>query len=99
MGQTQTEFNPPPPPAALDTGNQGYEESPAAEEDLLQDYCQQAILSDGLQRIDEWTYVVQDWDKCLAILEVSLLVVCRNGAEYGRFPANQVLPCAVFANN
>lgn len=41
-------------------------------EEALQDYCQQALLSDGLQRIDEWTYVVQDWNEGLGFLEVSL---------------------------
>ena len=48
------------------------EEVSRPEEDTLQDYCQQALLSDGLQRIDEWTYVVQDWKEPLGVLDVSL---------------------------
>jgi len=48
-----------------------YEGSLRIEEDILQDYCQQALLSDGLQRIDKWTYVVQGWNEALGILEVS----------------------------
>jgi len=31
-----------------------------------------ALLADGLQRIDRWTYVIQDWNEALGILEVSL---------------------------
>ncbi|KAF9642207.1 hypothetical protein BDM02DRAFT_3152448 [Thelephora ganbajun] len=58
------------PPAVPDVGDQEDNEgSPRAEEDVLQDYCQQALLLDGLQRIDAWTYVVQDWDETLGILE------------------------------
>jgi len=49
------------------------EEFPRPGEDTLQDYCQQALLSDGLQRIDKWTYVVQDWNGPLGVLEVSSL--------------------------
>ena len=45
--------------------------SPRTEEDMLQDYYQQALLSDGLQRIDEQTFIIQDWDETLGILEVS----------------------------
>lgn len=48
------------------------EEPPRLEEDTLQEYCQQALLSDGLQRIDKWTYVVQDWNEPFSVLEVSL---------------------------
>lgn len=51
------------------------EGSPRAEEEVLQDYYQQAVLSDGLQRIDAWTYVVQDWNGTLGILEVSLFTL------------------------
>lgn len=68
-------IDPPFPPVASGSGDQDYyEESPGAEEDALQDYYQQALLSDGLQRIDKWTYIVQDWDERLGILEVSLSV-------------------------
>lgn len=49
------------------------EELPRLEEDALQEYCQQALLSDGLQRIDKWTYVIQDWNEPFGVLEVSLL--------------------------
>lgn len=45
------------------------------EGDVLQDYYQQAIMSDGLQRIDEWTYVIQDWNEQFGVLEVSLFAV------------------------
>ena len=69
------EVDPSPLVAAPNSSNQDHHEDfPATEGDTLQDYYQQAILSDGLQRIDERTYVVQDWDECFGILEVSQLV-------------------------
>jgi hypothetical protein len=52
-----------------------YKEPPRAEADMLQDYYQQAVLSDGLQRIDERTYVVQDWNGRFGVLEVRLHVL------------------------
>lgn len=79
----QTVPDPPPPLAAPGSGDYDQcEESPVAEEDVLQDYCQQALLSDGLQRIDGWTYVVQDWDERLGILEVSLRVLHFDKAKF-----------------
>ena len=75
MELTQIDANSPLPFAVPDSGDQEhYEESLRTEEDTLQDYYQQAILSDGLQRIDEYTYIVQDWNEHLGILEVSLAV-------------------------
>lgn len=74
----QTVVYPPLLLAAPGSGNHDQlEESPATEEDVLQDYYQQALLSDGLQRIDCWTYILQDWDERLGILKVSLLVAPR----------------------
>ena len=58
-------------PGSEDPGH--CEELPGLEEDTLHEYFQQALLSDGLQRIDKWTYVVQDWDELFGVLEVSLL--------------------------
>ena len=56
------------------------DESLRTEEDVLQDYYQQAILSDGLQRIDDHTYVVQDWSEHFGILEVSLSILPLDGS-------------------
>jgi len=65
------------------SGDQGHcEESPGEDADALQDYCQQALLSDGLQRIDRWTYIVQDWNELLGILEVSLFVFPLDVSKY-----------------
>ena len=75
---TQKEIHPSLPlnePSCENSGDR--EEFPRIEDtlqDTLQDYCQQALLSDGLQRIGEWTYVVQDWNERLGILEVSPFV-------------------------
>ena len=75
---TQKEIHPSLPLNEPSHGGLGdSEEFPRIEDtlqDTLEEYCQQALLSDGLQRIDEWTYVVQDWNEPLGILEVSLFV-------------------------
>lgn len=47
------------------------ESSTRGGEEVLQDYCQQVLLSDGLQRINKWMYVVLDWNEVLGVLEVS----------------------------
>ena len=68
-------IDPPFPLVTSGSGDQDYYgESPGAEEDVLQDYYQQALLLDGLQCIDRWTYIIQDWDERLGILGVSLSV-------------------------
>lgn len=48
-----------------------HEEPLELEDDILQEYYQQAFLSDGLQWIDEWTCIAQDWDESFGVLKVS----------------------------
>ena len=62
-----------PHQAVCDVGDhEDNEPSPSIGTDDLQDYYQQALLSDGLQRIDRWSYVVQDWNERESVLEVRL---------------------------
>ena len=69
--------------------------SPRAEEDMLQDYYQQALLSDGLQRIDEWTFIIQDWDETLGILEVSLFFLTRHKLSVIMFSQPGFIMCGL----
>lgn len=75
-----------------------YEESPVDEKEMLQDYYQQAVFSDGLQQIDQWTFILQDWVEQLGILEVHWFVLLLDGAKSEQNPVNQVLSHKVFAN-
>ena len=88
-----------PPLVAHSSGDLShYEESPVDEKEMLQDYYQQAVFSDGLQRIDRWTFILQDWVEQLGILEVCWFVLLLDGAKSEQNPANQVLSHKVFAN-
>ena len=62
---------------------------------MLQDYYQQALLSDGLQRIDEWTFIIQDWDETLGILEVGLFFLTRHKLSVIMFSQPGFIMCGL----